>query len=73
MEIFKLNNTAPIKKENLCAVCDKNCGELLECQGLCQSHFHPACVGLEASAAPTEFKCKECTSGTFHLYDYCDV
>ncbi|KAK7109515.1 histone-lysine N-methyltransferase NSD2-like [Littorina saxatilis] len=60
LEIFKLNNTGPTKKENLCAVCDQN-GELLECHGVCQNYFHAACVDLTTSAE--EFKCQECLSG----------
>lgn len=61
LEVYKLNNTAPLKKENLCAVCDK-VGELLECQGVCQNYFHQACVQAP-DPVPEEFKCSECLSG----------
>ena len=60
LEIFKLNNTAPTKKENLCAVCEET-GELVECHGVCQNYFHAACIDLKGSAE--EFKCQECVSG----------
>ncbi|XP_076470902.1 histone-lysine N-methyltransferase NSD2-like [Babylonia areolata] len=61
LEVFKLNNTAPLKKENLCAVCDKT-GELLECQGVCQNYFHPECVQV-SDPVREEFKCSECLAG----------
>ncbi|KAL8580841.1 hypothetical protein ACOMHN_017345 [Nucella lapillus] len=65
LEVFKLNNTAPLKKEGLCAVCDKvgdKVGDLLECQGVCQNYFHPTCIHL-AGPAPQDFKCAECLAG----------
>ncbi|XP_063313745.1 histone-lysine N-methyltransferase NSD2 isoform X1 [Pelobates fuscus] len=48
------------RKEMVCQVCEKP-GDLLLCEGVCYSAFHPACLGL--STTPKGFYCKECTSG----------
>lgn len=61
LEIFKLNSSCPPKKENICLVCEQP-GELLECQGPCQSYFHAACLNIE-SVPTQEWKCQECSTG----------
>ena len=67
LEIFKLNNTAPAKKENICrADCGKETGELVECRGVCHGHFHLDCAG--AGASQEQFKCNQCTSGLLWIF-----
>ncbi|XP_041368647.1 histone-lysine N-methyltransferase NSD2-like isoform X2 [Gigantopelta aegis] len=59
LEIFKLSASAPPKKENICQICE-GVGELIECQGSCQGHFHASCLGIAPMA---QFKCDECQTG----------
>lgn len=49
----------------LCNVCEKPYN-LIECQGPCQSWFHPHCVGILVKiGSPTvQFKCDECSTNT---------
>lgn len=61
LEIFKLTATGPQKKEYLCMICE-TAGDLIECEGPCQSYYHTDCLGL--SVAPTgTFRCDECQTG----------
>ena len=61
LEIFKLSASAPPKKENICQICE-GVGELIECLGSCQGHFHANCLGI-ATVPVTQFKCDECQTG----------
>ena len=64
IELFRLSNAGPLKKENVCLLCEKP-GELITCNGpttACHSSFHLSCLGLKS--APAEpFVCDECTTG----------
>ena len=65
-EIFKLTNSGPTKRENLCQLCE-DVGELLECTGPCLGYFHKSCIGVKTDPPAGTFKCDECQSGKIHL------
>ncbi|XP_046335260.2 histone-lysine N-methyltransferase NSD2-like isoform X2 [Haliotis rufescens] len=62
LEIFKLNASDNTKREPICLICE-DVGNLVECTGPCQGHFHVDCLGLGHEPAG-DFKCDECQSGT---------
>ncbi|KAM9330334.1 histone-lysine N-methyltransferase NSD2 [Gastrophryne carolinensis] len=59
--LYKKCEKGNLKKEPVCQICEKT-GDLLMCEGLCFSAFHPSCAGLSAKPRG-QFICKECTSG----------
>lgn len=61
VEYEKLQPGGPIKKENICAVCEMP-GFLIDCQGTCLQSFHLDCVGL-INEPKEPFKCEECLNG----------
>ncbi|KAK2154206.1 hypothetical protein NP493_2211g00002 [Ridgeia piscesae] len=65
IELFRLSNAGPVKKEHVCLLCEKP-GELITCNGpttACHSSFHLSCVGLK-SVPVDPFVCDECTTGS---------
>ncbi len=61
LEIYRLSNAGPSKKECICQVCEEP-GDLLTCEGACLGTFHLPCIGL--TIKPTGvFRCDECVSG----------
>ena len=61
LEIFKLSNAGPSKKESICQICEQP-GELITCEGACLGSFHYKCLGLITTPV-VPFKCEECVSG----------
>ena len=61
LEINRLTNAGPSKKENICQVCELP-GELITCEGVCLGTFHLECLGLTTQPAGP-FKCDECVTG----------
>lgn len=62
LEIFKLSSSWPVKRENVCQVCEKP-GDLTDCEGPCQGSYHLQCLGI-TSSPPMPFKCDHCVTGT---------
>ena len=73
IELFRLSNAGPVKKADVCLLCEKP-GELITCNGpttACHSSFHLSCVGLK-SVPVDPFVCDECTTGLSNsLLCYC--
>ena len=65
LEIFKLSSSWPVKRENVCQVCEKP-GDLTECEGPCQGSYHLHCLGMTSSPS-TPFKCDHCTTGKWEF------
>ncbi|XP_055956003.1 histone-lysine N-methyltransferase NSD2 isoform X2 [Patella vulgata] len=58
LDIFKLHASSTTKRENICTICEQT-GQLIECQGACQGHFHATCLALTENP-DGEFRCGEC-------------
>ena len=51
----------PKAKEAICQICEES-GDMLQCDGVCQSSFHLNCIGV--TVAPSgPWKCDQCLSG----------
>ena len=64
IELFRLSSAGPMKKENICLLCEEP-GDLITCNGptmSCHNSFHLSCIGLK-SAPAGPFVCDECTTG----------
>lgn len=65
LEIFKLSSSWPVKRENVCQICEKP-GDLTDCEGPCLGSYHLHCLDMiQQPSSP--FKCVQCTTSKFFM------
>lgn len=62
-ELLKLLDTARVRQELICELCEEEQGEMVTCEAGCQASFHLSCLQLFKRPAGS-FKCSACTTGT---------